>query len=220
MYEDIKKDQEIIDIYNQINDIENKENAWAYHNYTHALNVAGIIDNILTELNYPKDLIEEAKIAAILHDVGNTKGKKDHEKRSYEFAKDYLKRKNKKLKYYDEVLEAIKIHRDGFDSENIIASALIFADKIDITKERVTEYGKQIEGMRQLLYINDIKINISDDCLNVYFDVDSKIDFKELKSFYFMQKVLKSIDSFARKINLESNVYFHNGYKKGNNNRE
>ena len=52
--------------------------------------MAHIAEEILTKLNYPKDIIEGTKVAAILHDTGSILGKKNHAERSYMFAKDYL----------------------------------------------------------------------------------------------------------------------------------
>lgn len=82
-------------------------------------------------------------------------------------------------------------------------------DKLDITKDRVAHYGINVEGMRQLIYITDIKIKIEDGKLNVYLEADQKIDIKELMDFYFIQKVLKSVQAFSEKLNLGSDVYLN-----------
>lgn len=63
--------------------------------------------------------------------------------------------------------------------------------------------------MRQLIYINGIKIEIEDGKINVYLEADQKIDIKELMDFYFMQKVLKSVQAFSEKLNLGFNVYLN-----------
>ena len=209
MYNKIINDKEIIEIYEKVNEFENNTDAWAHHDFTHVLNVAHIAEEVLTKLNYPKDIIEDTKVAALLHDTGAILGKKNHAERSYIFAKDYLMRNNIILEHHEEVLEAIRSHSDGFDTDNIIALALIFADKLDITKDRVAHYGINVEGMRQLIYINDIKIKIEDGKLNVYLEADQKIDIKELTEFYFIQKVLKSVQAFSEKLNLGFNVYLN-----------
>lgn len=209
MYEQVKNDPEIIDIYKKITDFEKENNHWGHHNYNHVINVANIIEKVLTQLDYSKDIIEEAKVAAILHDAGVIKGKDGHAQRSFEFAKDYIERKNISLKYKEEVLEAIKTHSVGFDTDNIIALVLILADKLDITKKRVTEAGHQVVGMRQMGYINNIDIKIDDDKLLVRFEADPNIDINELLEYYFMKKVLKSTRAFANKINRKSIVYLN-----------
>ena len=63
--------------------------------------------------------------------------------------------------------------------------------------------------MRQLIYITDIKIKIEDGKINVYLEADQKIDIKELMDFYFIQKVLKSVQAFSEKLNLGFNVYLN-----------
>ncbi len=82
-------------------------------------------------LNYNEDLIYSTKIASILHDTGALQGKDGHAFRSYEFAKKYFEDNNINLKNQEQVLEAIKIHSDGFDTDNVIALCLILADKLD-----------------------------------------------------------------------------------------
>lgn len=210
MYNGIKNDREIIDVYDEVDKLESSTDAWAYHNFTHALNVVSISEEILTKLNYSDDIIESVKIAALLHDTGATLGKDGHAERSYVFAKKYFEKNNIRLKYHDDILEAIRIHSDGFDTDNIIALALILADKLDITKDRVAPYGESVEGMRQLLYINNIRIDVNDNIFDVYIECDDEIDVNELLDFYFMRKVLRSVVSFSNRLNLKSNVYLNN----------
>lgn len=202
MLESIKNDKIIIDIYNKIEDFENLNKGWAYHNYNHVLNVMNIFDDVLVKLGYDDEFVEEAKIACILHDIGALEGKDDHAERSYIFAKKYIEDNNIQLKYKDLVLEAIRVHSDGFDTDNIMALVLIFADKLDVKKTRVAEEGKNILGMRQLMYINDILVEIIDNRLIVNFLVDDNINISELNDFYFTKKVFKAIETFALKMNL------------------
>lgn len=209
MFEKIKNDPEIIEIYKKIEQLENTEKGWAYHNYDHVVNVTIIVEKILIDLGYDKEFINDAKIACILHDVGALEGKDGHAERSYDFAKNYFKRNHIELKNKDLILEAIRVHSDGFESKNSIALSLILADKLDIKKTRVAEEGKNIEGMRQLLYIKDIDVEIVDNCLNIYFYVDEGINIKELNEFYFTKKVFKAINSFADKMDLASTVYMN-----------
>lgn len=209
MFDKIKNDSEIIEIYKKIEKFENDEKGWAYHNYDHVVNVTNMVEELLKMQGYDNQFIDDAKIACILHDVGALTGKDGHALRSYEFAKDYFIRNNIELSNKDLVLEAIRIHSDGFDTDNIIALALILADKLDIKKTRVALEGKNVEGMRQLLYIEDIHVKIEDNCLNVNFYVGEDIDIEELNEFYFTKKVFKAIESFSNKINLGFCVYMN-----------
>lgn len=203
IYEKIKNDSFIIDIYNKIHEYEDKdkEKGWAYHDYNHVLNVSALVEKLLLMLNYDDDLVYSAKIASILHDTGALQGKEDHALRSYEFAKKYFKDNNINFKNINQVLEAIKIHSDGFDTNNIIALALILSDKLDVKYTRVAEEGKKIVGNRQFLNILDIEISFNDEMFIFNFKTNSKINKKELDEYYFTKKIFKAIDSFCNKVN-------------------
>lgn len=210
LYEIIKSDKYIIDIYNKIGEKEEIAKKWAYHNYNHAINVTMLVERILKSLNYNSKLIEGAMIASIMHDIGALEGKKDHATRSYERAKKYFDKNNIDFEYKEEVLEAIKLHSDGFNTNNIIALSLILADKLDIKSTRVCTGGYEIEGMRQLAHIKDIDIQIDSNILKVNFLVDNEIDIQELNNYYFTKKVFKAIESFANKLNLEYTILMNN----------
>lgn len=208
-FRQINKDKKIIEIYNQISEFEDLDKGWAYHNLDHVRNVANLVEILLKKLNYDVDFIDEAKVAALLHDVGAIEGKYNHAQRSYEFTKAYLKDNNILLDNEEQVLEAIKIHSDGFDSDNIIALALILSDKLDIKYTRVATEGYNVKGMREIQYINDILIDIKNQNLEINFICDDNINKKELEEFYFTLKVFKSIIAFSKKMCLTPKVLFN-----------
>lgn len=210
IYDNILKDNSIKNIYNEIEKMENEEKGWAYHNYEHILNVSKIVENTLLSMNYDKDFITKAKIACLLHDVGVLQGKSNHAYRSYEYSKKYFENNNIIFEGIEEVLEAIKIHSDGFDTNNLIALSLIFADKLDIKKTRITPEGKKIVGNRQYTHIEEIIIDIVDDCLIINFITDGKINIMELNNYYFTKKVFNAIEKFSKKVNLTSTVLMDN----------
>lgn len=209
-YELVKSDSEIIKIYNEVNDYENKEKQRAYHDYNHVLNVSKTVKELLESLNYDEDFIDEAQVAALLHDTGCTEGKENHEIRSYEFAKNYLEKNNIQLKNKEMVLEAIKNHRNGFDTDNIITLTLILADKLDIKKTRVTREGCNVIGNRQYQYVNDINLKIDKNNLKVHFYCDEQMNLRELEEYYFTSKVFKAIRSFSDKMKLKPDVFINN----------
>lgn len=210
VFDFVKSDKKIIDIYEKISEFEDEDKGWAHHNFNHVNNVAILIENLLRDLNYDESFIEEAKVAAILHDTGSIKGKDGHAFRSYEFAKQYFKDNNIKLENEELVLDAIKTHSDGFDTDNIIALALIISDKLDIKHTRVAKEGYNVKGMRQMQYIDDIVVNIDNNILKINFLCNELIDKKELEDFYFVKKVFKAIIAFANKMNLKKEVTFNN----------
>lgn len=209
-YDIVSNDKDILDIYNRINKYEIEEGQRAYHNFNHVINVSKTVKQILEALNYEEDFIDEAQVAAVLHDTGCVKGKAEHEIRGFEYAREYLKRKNMKLKNTEMILEAIKNHRNGFDTDNIVTLALIFGDKLDIKKTRITPEGCKVIGNRQFQYINDINLKIDDESLNVYFICDNQIDLEELEEYYFTSKVFKAIESFSDRMKLKPDVFINN----------
>ena len=141
IFKQIIEDEEILNLYTKIYKLEDEWGNLAHHGLDHVLNVTKLVEVLLSKFGYDNEFIEEAKVAALLHDVGVIEGKEGHALRSYNYVKDYFKRKNIKLKNEELVLEAIKIHSDGFDTENIIALTLILSDKLDIKYTRMAKAG-------------------------------------------------------------------------------
>jgi HD superfamily phosphohydrolase YqeK len=209
MFNKIKNDPYIIDIYNKIELYEDQNGLWGHHNLSHVLSVVKMVEQILEKMNYKDDFIEEAKIAALLHDIGCIDGKEGHPYRSYLMAQKYLHDNKINLKNESLILEAIKLHSNGFDSNNIIASVLILCDKLDHKKTRMAKAGYFIEGMKETQYINDILISIDNNLFTVKFIVDQAVNKKALEEYYFIPKIFKSIEAFSEKMNLDYTILFN-----------
>lgn len=210
VFKKVYYDEEIRNIYNKIDEKEEQnENAWCHHNFNHVDNVKNLVIEILSKLKCSKELIDEAKIAAILHDVGALEGKQNHAYRSYQFAKNYFAQNNIELKDNNLILEAIKNHSDGFDTDNIIQLALILADKLDIKCTRTTQNGLKIPGNREFNNITDIKIDLVKNNLEVFFYSNKYLNREELENYYFMDKVKNAIKSFSEKFELQYRVYLN-----------
>ena len=206
VYDLLVSDDEIIKIYDQIEEIEIREGGWGFHNYVHVKNVTQIAEKILRDLKLDEDTIYKCKIACLLHDVGCTGGKKGHPQRSYEFAKKLFEEKGWDFDGSDEVLEAIRNHSAGFETDSIVGLSIILADKLDIKKSRITEAGEQVIGNRQYKHIEDITINVENNTLTVNFKTDGKMDMKEVNEFYFTPKVFKAIEAFSNRLKLKYNI--------------
>ncbi len=201
-------DPYITDIYAKIEAMENNDpNGHGYHNLQHAVNVMNMASEILKDLKADKRDVEDVKVAALLHDIGCLEGKENHEIRGYDLAKKYLDENQNLVHDKHRVLEAIKNHRDGFESDDIITLALIFSDKLDLKYTRVAPAGKKEPGMKELLHVLDITVEVVDK-LKVKFVTDGSCNKKELETYYFIPKVFKSISKMADKLNKEYEVYF------------
>ena len=210
IYHKMLHDKSILKKYEEVFLYEKKTGGWATHNFSHVQNVTNMVEQILSGFNYEEEFIYKAKIACLLHDVGAYLGKENHALRSYEFAKDYFSFHHIDFTDIDMVLEAIKIHSDGFNTDNVIALALILADKLDVKKTRITDAGKKVIGNRQYAHIEDIVLKIDGGTLNIYFVTDGHLDKKELEEYYFTKKMVLAVDSFASKFHLQHAIYLDN----------
>lgn len=202
MFDKIKNDEYIINCFIEADNPNSQDGFWVYHGINHVNNVVEMVEKIMVQFNYDEEYIENAKIAAILHDVGFFGIKEDHEIRSYDIAKKYFEEKNIELKYKEEILDAIKNHRDGFDSSNFMTLVLVLADKIDIKKTRLAPEGYEIDGLNQYQYIEDINVKKEGNDIIFQFIINSNCDKLKLEEYYFTDKVIKSIRSFANHCSL------------------
>lgn len=146
IFDKIYNDKEIRDRYLEVEKYEDLNNGRAYHNFSHVNNVVGTVEVLFKDLGYDDEMIERAKIAALLHDTGANIGKDGHAYRSYLYALEYLKKYN--LDSDEDILEAIRIHSNGFDTDNMIALAIILADKLDVKSNRISDVGRKVIGNR------------------------------------------------------------------------
>ena len=205
IYNILRNDSIIFQIYKAIEEKEIRDGGWAFHNYEHVKNVSIISEKILRDLDFDE-------IACLLHDIGALQGKENHAQRSFEYSKKLFEEHNWIFDGNESILDAIQNHSSGFETDNIITLSIILADKLDIKKNRITDAGKKIKGNRQYGHIEDINININinESILTITFITDNKLDFEEVNSYYFTDKVFKAIEAFSKKFNLRYNVLLNN----------
>lgn len=210
IYNNLVKDENIKKIYKEIEKLEDKERAIAYHNFSHITNVTNIVENVLQSLNVDENTIFKAKIACLFHDVGILYGKENHAYKSYKMTKEYFEKNNIAFDGIEEVLYAIRDHSNKFDSDSVVTLALIFGDKLDIKKTRISDKGKEVIGNRQYSHIENIEIEIESNNMTIRFKTDNKIDINELNDYYFTKKVFSAINSFSSKMDLNFKVFLDN----------
>ena len=207
MFEQISNDPYILDIYEDIkSNID--PNGHAIHSLDHIHNVVSLVEKFLKLLEFDESTIERAKIAAFLHDIGMKYGKENHAQKSYEIAREYFVDKMINTGNNDEVLTAIKHHSEGLE-DDIVTSALMLADKLDVKYSRVTNLGKRVHGIRQYYYIHNVVVMINSTSLKIMFLVDEKANKKELEDYYFTAKIFRAVNQFAKVINRLPVVYYN-----------
>lgn len=179
-FEILQNDIELNNIIDTINEIH-KNTLLACHGRYHTMNVVDVIRKILTELNYTNRIVELGMIAGILHDIGIIEGKNGHAIRSAEYAKKFLVKTYLTDSEKEIVCHSIEDHSNGIKINSPIGAALLIADKIDLSKNRVTELGKKDKWHSNLLEIEKSEIIIKNQTIIINYCVTPKFSLAILK---------------------------------------
>lgn len=136
-YEKLRKDEEIIMYINAANDVLGAI-GYTEHGLAHAVKTGTDASRILGTLGYSERECELAKIAGLLHDIGNTVNRADHAHSGAYLTFDLLRARNFPPEEVIAVTTAIG-HHDEKTAAPVtpIAAALILADKSDVRTTRV-----------------------------------------------------------------------------------
>ena len=138
-YEALKKDEQVCAYIVAGNDAL-KALGFTEHSFPHLCHTAETAAKILQELGHSNEIIELAKIAGLLHDIGNMINRSFHAASGAEIARTILERFGMPYKDIGTVCSAIGNHDEGSGKPvNTISAALIIADKIDVRRSRVQE---------------------------------------------------------------------------------
>lgn len=136
-YEDIKHNRDIT-IYIKRADESLAALGFTEHSLAHVGLVAENAGYILKTLGFPERVIELAKIAAHLHDIGNLVNRIDHSQSGAVMAFRILDNLGMPPDEIAQIVSAIGNHDEGTGKPvNPVAAALILADKSDVRRTRV-----------------------------------------------------------------------------------
>ena len=108
------------------------------HSFPHVTRVATVAADILSQLGYDERMIELAKIAGFLHDIGNLVNRHNHSQSGAIMAFSLLFGMGMPANEIGIVVSAIGNHDEGTGvAVNAVAAALILADKTDVRRTRV-----------------------------------------------------------------------------------
>ena len=136
-YEEIKKN-EAIKTY--ITQADNSLISLGYteHSFAHVAKVSETAGDILKILGYDERMVELAKIAGYLHDIGNLVNRIEHSQSGAVMAFRILDNLKFPAEEIALITTAIGNHDEGTGvAVNEIAAALILADKTDVRRSRV-----------------------------------------------------------------------------------
>lgn len=110
------------------------------HSVRHTTIVSERAGRILSELGYPLERVELAKIAGYLHDIGNCVNRQDHAHSGAILAYNILKDMGMNIQDRTEIMTAIGNHDEATGTAvSDISAALILADKSDVHRNRVVK---------------------------------------------------------------------------------
>lgn len=108
------------------------------HSFAHVETVAQNASMILTELGYDERMAELAKIAGMMHDIGNVINRIDHAQSGAVMAFRLLDNMSMPANEICSVISAIGNHDESTSQPtDPISAALIIADKADVRRSRV-----------------------------------------------------------------------------------
>ena len=136
-YKDIVQHKEILEYYARGSRMLDAL-GYTDHSIAHTKLVAERAADILNSFGYGQDVIELAKIAGFMHDIGNAINRHHHAEYGALLANEILKETDLDLKDRVLIVSAIANHdeSDGVASDPVSA-ALIIADKTDVRRSRV-----------------------------------------------------------------------------------
>ncbi len=136
-YEEIRKDK-AIQVYIKQADATLHAQGFTEHSFAHVTQVAERAGSILETLGYSKRMVELAKIAGYLHDIGNLVNRVDHSQSGAVMAFRLLDKMGFPPEEIALITTAIGNHDEGNGQPvHALAAALILADKVDVRRSRV-----------------------------------------------------------------------------------
>ena len=142
-YEKIKKDQGI-NTYITHADAALGVLGYTEHSFAHVTKVAQTAGQLLETLHYPQRMVELAKIAGYMHDIGNVINRSEHSQSGAVMAFRLLDKMGFDPEEIAVIVSAIGNHDEGTGVPvSAVAAALILADKSDVRRSRVR--SKQID---------------------------------------------------------------------------
>jgi len=210
---EIFHDPFIWDIYRQIGNLETaseeslKKSGGVRHDFSHVSAVLGNVDQICNALGLCDADREEILISALLHDVGNMHGRKDHHKNGALMAEEYLNQIDMDEQVKFRIVDSIAGHGSG--SETLQGKILALADKLHCTADRFYPTTRQVapeesHGVSLLMDLKSVDVSVDGDTFiiqftsNGNFNMDEIIEYQPLIAKIFIP-IKECIESLGMK---------------------
>lgn len=154
------------------------------HGLEHYQRVANYVKKILTQLHTDNRTIEIGMVAALLHDIGLSKGDKtDHALESSRIFKEYIDEKDFSETELITLEQAIKDHSKGSNIQSLVGLALVLGDKLDVTFHRTINSSIQDKMNKEIQKIKNVDIGINEQELIVRYLTTKDFDRYILKNW-------------------------------------
>ena len=193
-YEEIRKSEEI-NTYIRQADLSLSALGYTEHSFAHVTFVAEKAGYILRTLGYDDRLVELAKIAGYLHDIGNLINRTEHSQSGAIMAFRILDHMDFPPEEVGVIVSAIGNHDEGtVVPVSPLAAALILADKSDVRRNRVRNHDESTFDIHDRVNYSvtkaELKINEEHTLIKLELSVDthygSVMDYFEI----FLQRMI------------------------------
>jgi len=184
--EKIRKKKEYLNIMEQIDTIKFIANGkWDWeHGLGHATRVASYTKEILLQLKAEKRIIDLGMAAALLHDIGLSKGQKvNHAIESGRMFENLLQDQNITKEELEIMKHAIEDHSNGLNIDSYIGVALTLADKLDVTYHRTENSSIQDYINKEIQKIRKVTIQLTNERMLIDYSTSSPFDFLIFKEW-------------------------------------
>lgn len=214
-YEQIKKDH-AVNVYIAQADASMAALGFTEHSFPHVCRVAEIAGTILRKLDYPQRIVELARIAGYLHDIGNVVNRMDHSQSGAVMAFRILDRMDFPPEEIAAIVTAIGNHDEGTGVPvNAVAAALIIADKSDVRRSRVRNKADIETDIHDRVNYSvtgsDLKVDAEKKTLILTLEVDTAVS-SVMEYFEIFMKRMLLCRKAARELGMEFGLVI-NGQK-------
>lgn len=171
-------------------DMHLKAMGFTEHGFRHVTVVSNRAEDVLIRLGYSKREQELATIAGYIHDIGNITGRHDHGKAGAIICLRILEEIGMPFDEVATIVGAIGNHEEQYgEAVNIVAAALILADKSDVHRSRVRRRDVSTFDIHD-------RVNYSATCSNLDVDAERRLVTLELTIDTEVSSVMEYFEIF------------------------
>lgn len=193
-YKYIKQNPDIME-YIRRADKALEAQGYTEHSFAHVERVAATSSMILTELGYDERTIELARIASIMHDIGNVINRIDHAQSGAVMAFRLLDNLSMPASEICSIISAIGNHDEGTGQPlDAISAAMIIGDKTDVRRSRVrnTDFLTFDIHDRVNYAVERSAVTVSEDKASIILDLKIDTEISSVLEYFeiFMDRML------------------------------